>query len=133
MTYTRQEHLAINHAYGALEELCDMSHGNLTELRQAHKLERAQASPVCAQPVIWAKARVIKCWHLGAICGDLQVRDVCNYRPGALAALMLGASHAQRLENGSETRGRRHSRALDLAPTAIEAYETEWKRALAAI
>jgi hypothetical protein len=131
--YTKQEAASINAAWGALEGLCDMAHGETTELHRALKLEKAQASPVQEQPVIWARARVVKHWHKGATSPDMPVSEACDYRPGVLAALMLGASHASRLEHGSETRGRRHSRAIDKAPAAIEAYEAQWQRALDAI
>lgn len=134
MTYTRNEQAAINAAFAAIEQLCDMSQGDENRLAQALKLERAQASPVQKQPVLWARARVVKYWHKGyTLANSLTLWNVCDNRPGVLGALTLGASHKRRIDAPSDARLRRTMHALRLAPDAIAAYEAEWNRVLDSI
>jgi hypothetical protein len=134
MTYTRQESGVIKAAYDAILQVCELSHNDTQRLLDAVKLERAQHSPLQTQATTWARARVVKYWHKGATrCTELNLWNVCDYRPGVLTALMLGASHARKMDAPSDARLARHARAIDYAPAAIAAYESEWNRALDAL
>lgn len=127
--FTRKEIAVINAAYDAICQVCDVSHADNNADEQAVKLERAQVSPVQDKPVIWARARVVKYWYEGAMSGHvLTAQAICHYRPGVIAAILLGASHADRLEHGSDTRRNRHALAVSRAPDAIAAYEAQSAR-----
>lgn len=131
--YTKAERAAIVRAYDALEYAASHSWSDAPRLAEALKLERKQAAPSQSSPSVWARARVLKCWHWGYMAPDTPAREVADWRPGALGAFMLGANMADRFAETDDARGRSTRKAAELCPDAIAAYESQSARQLAAI
>lgn len=131
--YTKDERATIARAYDALEYAAGTSWHYPARLADAVKLERKQAYPGHPSPAIWSRAIVVKRWLSGFTAQGELPRKLAGWRPGALAAYMLGVSMAD--ENGADDgpRGVAIRKAAELAPAAIAAFEAQSKRDLDAV
>jgi len=88
--FTKSERTAIDAAFYAISDLCDCTNwSDAPALKAALKLERQQVGDTTA-----ARAMVCAAWSRGASNADVAAREIFHLRPGYLAALMLGVSHA---------------------------------------
>jgi hypothetical protein len=133
MAYTTSETAAINLAWSRLIDLCEIQMDGEERANRALKLERAQAAPTQKQPVIWARARVLKCWYEGATAPDAPMRELSGLREGVLVARVLGVEHADMMKYAGTGRQERWQRLMDVIEPAVEAYKTSWRRELDAM